>query len=200
MKTVKYFFLFLMIACWQQTFGQTKDLLYPGMTILSETKEPGKLSYVLERWGQKFSMELAKTNQTVSIKLLTEGGDLIGLGAMGKQGLIERRVVLRRGTKGFTAFWHFAMDRTKMGEGGFRLIPLMEEGAPLWTCQMCCYETYMMEYIAKDDEYAKAQLADGVPPKDWDRFFEITKDLGWETYNDCVDACLSGGECSNYSW
>jgi hypothetical protein len=202
MKAIKYLFIFLFIFAQQQAYSQTKDLLYPGMTIHSETKEKGKLIYLLERWERKFYLELSRTSQAVSIKLTTEEGDLLGLGKMAKQGLEERKIVLRRGTKGFSSFWQFAMDRTKMSDAGFRLVPLMEEGAPLWTCQMCCYDAYLYrtEIIARDDEYAESQLADGVAPKDWRRFFEVTQDLGWEKYNDCVDACLSGGECSNYSW
>ena len=57
-----------------------------------------------------------------------------------------------------------------------------------------------MDPIAEEDEYAKEQIADGVAPKDWKRFFELNPKLFWEEYNNCVDACLTGGECSDYSW
>lgn len=182
------------------SYAQKTDPLYPDMTIVSEKLSDGEHIYVFKRWEQTIHLTLTFTDQTVSISIKDAEEGVLGLGKMGKDGLEASKLILRRSVKGMTPFWQFAIDRIQIENGTFKLVPLLEEGSKLWTCQMCAYETYLMDVIAEEEKYAQEQLAAGVLPAKWKRFFEFDKSLNWIKYKDVVEACMKGGECSDYVW
>ncbi|MEM7375570.1 MAG: hypothetical protein AAF587_43655 [Bacteroidota bacterium] len=195
-----YVSLVFIISCLLATTGFAQDPLYKGIKIVDKKLSPEKAVYHLKKWDIDFKVSLSKTPTAVNIRIFGPKESLIGIGKIGKEGTKARKLVMQKSAKGIISLWQFAMDRVMINNGNLVLVGMLKEGSQLWTCQYCCYETHLQGTAYTDGQYVAEQIKKGKPPKDWGWIYDLPPSDAREAFTDCVDACLSGEECSDYEW